>query len=63
MDAYGILVAVAALIVTYGLFSGAPLARYVTGPMVFTAAGFGIAALWFDRRISERVRACLHGCC
>ncbi len=48
MDAYGILVAVAALIVTYGLFSGAPLARYVTGPMVFTAAGFGLAALWFD---------------
>ncbi|MDP1627831.1 sodium:proton antiporter [Parvibaculum sp.] len=45
MDAYDVLVAVALLIVAYGLVSGGRIGRYVTGPMVFTAAGAGLAAI------------------
>lgn len=44
MDAYEVLVAVAALIIAYGLVSGGRIGRYVTAPMVFTAAGAALAA-------------------
>jgi len=45
VDAYEVLVAVALLIVAYGLVSGGRIGRYITGPMVFTAAGAGLAAI------------------
>lgn len=47
MDAYEVLVAVAALIIAYGLVSGGRIGLYVTAPMVFTVAGAALAGLGF----------------
>ncbi|WP_421862927.1 cation:proton antiporter [Parvibaculum sp.] len=47
MDAYQVLVAVAALIIAYGLVSGSRAGRYITAPMVFTVAGAGLATFGF----------------
>jgi sodium/hydrogen antiporter len=48
LNAYETLVAVAALILVYGLVSGGRFGRHVTGPMVFTAAGAALAAAGFS---------------
>lgn len=47
MNAYEALVAVAVLIIAYGLVSGGRIGRHVTAPMVFTAAGALLAFLGF----------------